>query len=1692
MIKKINPIERAEMIKKEYKDYLKATLSIGDPIIQNLFLKELDKAQLFKGPYMSFSKPFKTEKTMKECIDEGILSKDFSKLGGLSLDFRLYEHQYQSLIQIASNRSIVVTTGTGSGKTESFLYPIINDIMKDIEAGKDHKGIRALFLYPVNALVNDQIQRLRDLLRSYPQITFGSYTGETEEDEEKLNRREYQERKKSHLVQPEPIDYPPNEIRDRDSMRANPPHLLFTNYSMLEYILIRPSDQQIFDHVNTKNWKFIVLDEAHTYKGALAIELSHLLRRLSGKFKHQNLQYILTSATLGKENLNTPEIIDFAHQLTGSEFTKDQVIYAKRVELEPHISYSIDPIDYLGVINNKDNVTHVSKIISKYRDNSASDINELVFDWIRYDAAFNQLIEMLKFDDVYTAQEVYEFMREHFMMTIEQFTAFIDLLAFGIKGGQPLINCKYHVFISSPEGAFIKYKPNPYISLKRQKEHEGGKLFELGVCRFCSSTYLIGHIMSNEGKFIQNDKVDIYENYGETKKTVKTDFLLLEGSMTNDVIDEEELVQYELCTKCGNLRKIKNVNGKSCSCEDQYKMKVYHANNEKSEVQNNIQRCPVCDSYHVAGVVRAFHIQKDEATAIIGQIALSSMYDYTVTTTKDPDYKKQFIAFSDSVQQASFYATFMEHNHMRFLRKKAILEILDKYDEPLRLQKLVGEYRRMVEAKELISPLKDHYKAYNTEALATILAELLKVDGKFSGEGIGLYAFRLNQLIPDRITNILTRSNSQILSKTDVNQVIDLVHIAIEIFRTTPAIYYDRDEIDIADLEEELLYRSFDNYVTLRNTIAKKDRERNNVRSYMPTSAQGVERRSNALFKFIGKILNTDDINQITQCALEIWDLCESLNIFEHSIQNHDHVQINIDRYSVVRAEQQKFYRCDRCYKITPNNVGGHCHQRNCEGHLNEITDFSTIDGISGYYRKQYLDKQIERIIVEEHTSQIGKRIGRVNQNLFKQNKINVLSSSTTFEMGIDIGSLDNVFMRNVPPTPANYAQRAGRAGRRFGNAGFVITYCDKGSHDFTYFSSPKSMIKGVIKPPYFKVNNTKIIMRHITASTLGSFFAIHPEYFKIVEPFVFGGGIEKFIDYIKSKPLELGEYIDHAILTGLDMKYLENFGWTDYVIGPDSPIVKMVLYVRNQVEELETAINDAKASGTKMDLARASWLKGQQDRIKDDNLLQRLSRSVVVPKYGFPVDVVELEIFDYNEKTDMEPSRDLSLAISEYAPESEVVINKKKYTSRYVIFPPMQFDKLESKYYVQCPNCQRIIADYNNQSDEFNQCPHCYEPLHNMPEQYIVPSYGFASENKTHKSKTLKPKKTYSSQTYYVGGGVRNDDGIDLGRLIHLESSTDDELMSVNNNPFYVCSSCGYTKIDRTVGPIRSIQIQHSARYDQNKTCKNTTLYRRHLAHTFKTDVIKFTLDLKITNEQAISTLYALLNGISTAFNIERNDINGVYNYENTKTQFILFDQVPGGAGHVKRLLDVNGFTLAVENALESVSHDCCDLTSSCYSCLRNYRNQQVHDLLRRGLAKDMLTFVLNDIYQNGSQKDEPTDRIKQKFMIVNKGTSLEGKTLEQSIKYATDDFSLVSDLQIEALVSFIAEMSGYPSPDYFGSQIKLKNGEILVVDLLWNTQKVMMVFDENNIALYKNKLELEEWNIIFLKDKNDLKIIY
>lgn len=215
------------------------------------------------------------------------------------------------------------------------------------------------------------------------------------------------------------------------------------------------------------------------------------------------------------------------------------------------------------------------------------------------------------------------------------------------------------------------------------------------------------------------------------------------------------------------------------------------------------------------------------------------------------------------------------------------------------------------------------------------------------------------------------------------------------------------------------------------------------------------------------------------------------------------------------------------------HNISNVCPTYKCDGELKKIN----IDDVfkNNHYYQIYQNLDIRGLRIVEHTAQLNRETAYEYQKKFKMKELDILSCSTTFEMGVDVGSLETVFMRNMPPSPANYAQRAGRAGRSKHSAAYALTFCNKSNHDFTFFRNPGRMIKGNINPPKFSIENEKIAIRHVYASAFSFFWKRYPEYFSTASTMAETdeNGSSGFINlkkYILSKPEDIKDYINRFL----------------------------------------------------------------------------------------------------------------------------------------------------------------------------------------------------------------------------------------------------------------------------------------------------------------------------------------------------------------------------------------------------------------------------------------------------------------------------------------------------------------------------------------------------------------------------------
>lgn len=959
---KRNPIERSQYINNQYKEYLRSSFEFKTPKLQKLFEQQLEVEDLFKGPYVDLNLPFQRGMSMDEMIADGAVCKSFHRLGDMNFERPLYSHQEESIRHICSGRSAIITTGTGSGKTESFLYPILNELMSDVENGNREVGVRAIFLYPMNALVNDQIDRVRKILTQCPEITYGFFTGETKESIPKDYREKYGAENDTFI--------PENELVSREEIRKNPPHLLFSNYSMLEYLLIRPNDYSIFAPERLNNWKFVVLDEAHSYYGSLGIELSLLMRRLTG-LAPKKPRFILTSATLGEQGKSESEIVNFARSLTSASFDIQDIIFSKRITLSnSKLSYTIAGEDYSEIKKAKHDIQTVRTIGNKYKNIDSMELKSYLYELFVGDRNVFHLYEVLK-DGSKSFKSILANFNNQIMS--EQLIDLIDLINMAEKDGIGIFDLKYHSFVRPLAGAYVTLGDDPQLSLTKTNMIGELKAFEAGNCRYCNSPYIIGKIQRNEADGLeylyQNKEVDIYENYGNNE-FVSIDYFLMSNEFNEEEVDHDILEEYKVCAKCGAIYAAGNLNARRCNCGDSFQHSIFKVLQSKKDGEetafNNINQCPCCGHKARAGVVKSLNVGKDEGTALLAQILYEAIDDGTETKKKiskislkrketvqseiETSNVKQFLAFSDSRQQASFSAAFLDSNQVRMLQKRLIWKVIeDNQYRNISVDQLAATLSGMIKEGNLFqNDLSAHKNAW-----ITILVDLLKVDGSNDGEGLGLYFFDVD------ITDIMSQIDEEDveaefgeynITKKDLETIMQVV---FGVFKVTPAINSIKSTLTPDEKMEALEYRRFDNYVMFNcpKTI-------NGVRSFLP-----VKGKDNMVVRYVQKVCECDE--ESAKALLEV--VFNNLAVAGELFKKHETkecYQIEASKYVVKNYKTSKYYICSKCGRLTPYNVHNKCVQDKCDGILSEVDPDKAL--ASNYYRRQYKTKKIESIVVKE------------------------------------------------------------------------------------------------------------------------------------------------------------------------------------------------------------------------------------------------------------------------------------------------------------------------------------------------------------------------------------------------------------------------------------------------------------------------------------------------------------------------------------------------------------------------------------------------------------------------------------------------------------------------------------------------------------------------------------------------------
>lgn len=1416
--------EWCEKIRSRYENYLLTSFYFKDVKLRTSFKRALKEYDLMKDDaFPESASSFLHGATSRSLADEYFQDKATALYPALQSDGdALYCHQEKAIrLAHGDNKNVVVATGTASGKTESFLYPILFELYRQhLDGELESPGVRALILYPMNALANDQRRRLGDICtylhdeKSDFQPTFGQYIGET--PKHKTDRwRNADERERERF---------PNELVFREEMRANPPHILLTNYSMLEYLLIRPEDSELFDGDRGRYWRFIVLDEAHQYRGVKGMEMGMLIRRLKRRVRDggrgdKPFCCIATSATISSDENEESKstVAEFAGELFGERgnFSSDNVVFSKREN------------------------------------------------------------------------------RENFM--------------------QPQ---RYHLFMRALEGAFLihqngqdKVVLNREMVSETENAHSAAPL-EIALCGECGQHYYVGRVGS--------DKVSKEAIRDPSHEEFGVDFYLpLNGELSIDKSwrSNGELL---LCRRCGEI----SHGIPACECDASIPVKKCKVHDK---YKDQMEKCGVCEYQRGAmGDPVQEIVHGSDGPNVVIATALHSLL---------PEDRRKILAFADSRQEAAFFAWYAEDTYGKLRDRNLIMRAfkVENDDEILSLSDLADCLRRVCEKSDLF--LSGETKKTKDRKIHEMICREAVSDQKgISLEGVGLAKWFI--AIPNEMQLPSAMFTKPWEFKED--EAEQLVSVLLDSLRSRLAVNFPGNP----NWSNISIYARMSvcerNPKSRRNTFGWSNPQRSIISNFLtnllPSSLKMEE-----------KLNMAEDLMREVWCSIQDYDrrvAHEETKIF-HRADSGGSFRLNLAwlRAKKLRPEDVIF-ECEICARLHFYNIRNACLRNKCPGRIFPV---KVEDLAQNHYRSLYQDAEMPIVFrSEEHTAQLQSDEARERQTHFKDGRINLLSSSTTFEVGVDLGDLDAVFLRNVPPETFNYTQRAGRAGRRGDVPGIVLTYCRRNPHDLYHYAKPKERILGgKIHTPHLRLRNEKIISRHIVATALSEFFREHPARFKNVEQLV-GGDWENpscvtdFKRFCEKNRKPLGAILVTIVPEDMHKKtgLSDGSSWIKNAVGEESRFSIAEKDVCEDYRHMNKLEKDAAESGH---YSRAEKAKSRIRTIAKEPALSFLSRHAIIPKYGFPVDVVNLDVRPSSEVEAAKVSlqRDLSQAIAEFAPGGKVVANKKEWESYGIKTIPGK--NLPVKIY------QR------DRQRNFRQWREGDVAAPDDARKYLWPQFGFVTKMfKNPDEPKGRARRLYTTRPYFEG--FIQEAHIDKRPLmffgVEITQALPGRMVVLcegrRGSGFYICRSCGASFSDR--------QSAHKTPIDTH--CEGT-LENLSFGHEFVTDVTRLHFDDVTEEWHAYSLAYAVLLGAASVLDVPDVDLNATITgrAKDGELSIVLYDNVPGGAGLVANLERKDIFHKTLLAAMDRVKGECgCD--ESCYGCLRSYRNQFAHPYLRREFA--------------------------------------------------------------------------------------------------------------------------------------------
>lgn len=1271
------PLLQAEEVKHAVVEYLKATYNFADKELEQAFEDFLyhQRQGMFKGPYMQLRLPF--EKLEKEEADR------LKELLYVRPNFNPYKHQFNSFERL-SNRNghepapVILTTGTGSGKTESFLYPLLDYCYQH----RHSPGIKAIILYPMNALATDQARRLAEIIHEFQDnegnfplrdtLRAGLFIGEGRQKGKQRSTRMGAD----HIIE------------DRDTLVKSPPDILFTNFKMLDFSLMQARFHELWHHNlnQTHLLRYLVLDELHTYDGAKGSDVANLIRRLKLKLNLpiDQLVPVGTSATMAGGEEGKQELVQFFSKVFGVTVTKDAVIEEQRQDPELFFEDELDELllnpAALHLCQFTEEDSYESYINKQLQFWGYANLDEVALGQaLRRNRALWLLLKIARngVQDIGSVTRSWRNMLPAMQPIPEQQTelvlgSLLSLISYAKdRAGSrkfPFLYLQISYWLRSMHNVLRKVQPHPHFEWESDVKPDANIMsLPPYYCRECGSSGWVGIKKENSSHLEPDWSATRKQFIGDVHNKNIYFISSLHEKPAYEIIAADyqstDLIEAWLDPQTLALLDKRTE-------EIQFKIAAVRRQNG-----NYIQKvCPHCNAQDTLALIGT-------GLATIESIAAAQV----LATATDPaeDQQRKLLAFTNGVQDAAHQAGFIESRNYRFGMRHAIQAVLKQQDEPVPLNSFYDKFASYWKEKAGDDVEAYYYKFLPPDSESHVRIEDYRLpSGEFKKEFDKEFKQRMAWEIWSEFS--YNAAIGRTLEKSGASGVAFDEELMRDVYRQMR--YWMRDNALGERIEEEAFLRFLNGFLhrlRLRGGVHQGylRRYRTDKSSYWHITQSA--NKEHFLIKNFGKHTRLPRFITLTGLPQGVFDVLstgKNLNWYStyflksFPLVGSGEVELMNDFYSKLVeyldanrlldkkvaagttnygiAEDKLFlttdiqgFVCDTCehqlYVGADNSSITDvmsCLQYRCPGHYKPL-ESQKLD----YYRLVYNRGRSLRIFANDHTGLIDRDKREALEREFKTRpsaqSCNVLVATSTLEMGIDIGDLNITFNASLPPETANYLQRVGRAGRKSGTS-FILNIAGRDEHDLHYFQDPQKMMQGEIRTPSCYLEARDILKRHFMAYCFDSWATLDWENNRIPlivkqlklkstpegdERFIFNR-IAKYIDGNKQALL-----LDFLAQYEKDLESKETFEelqqelLSGVFVNRLNSVHKFLKAEIKYYEEKRSIVQKKIAKLPATD-PEVTFLKGEIKalsraifKVYDRNVIEYLTNVGILPNYAFP-----------------------------------------------------------------------------------------------------------------------------------------------------------------------------------------------------------------------------------------------------------------------------------------------------------------------------------------------------------------------------------------------------------------------------------------------------------------------------------------